>query len=101
MNGIHDLGGMHGLGPVAPNPDEPTFSHDWERRVFGMFIGVFAAGVFNVDEFRHKIELMGPARYLESGYYEHWLHALEMLVEDKIVSKDELEARINHMKGVQ
>ena len=34
MNGGHDLGGMHGLGPIAPERDEPVFHADWERRAF-------------------------------------------------------------------
>jgi len=25
LNGIHDLGGMHGFGPVQIDPDEPVF----------------------------------------------------------------------------
>ena len=35
MNGVHDLGGMHGLGAINPEPNEPVFHHDWERAVFG------------------------------------------------------------------
>ncbi|MCC2663013.1 MAG: nthB, partial [Geminicoccaceae bacterium] len=38
MNGIHDLGGMHGLGPIRPEPDEPVFHEDWERRMFGLMV---------------------------------------------------------------
>jgi len=26
MNGVHDMGGMHGMGPIAPEADEPVFS---------------------------------------------------------------------------
>ena len=72
MNGIHDLGGMHGMGPIRPEANEPVFHEDWERRVFGVMIATFAGGQFNVDEFRHAIERMDPAHYLESSYYEHW-----------------------------
>jgi nitrile hydratase subunit beta len=94
MNGIHDLGGMHGLGPIEPEPDEPVFHEPWERQVFGMMIATFAGGQFNVDQFRHAIERMAPAHYLESSYYEHWLAALEtLLVENGALTRDELEAR--------
>jgi nitrile hydratase beta subunit len=94
MNGIHDLGGMHGLGPIRPEPDEPVFHEDWERRMFGLMIATFAGGQFNVDEFRHAIERMDPAHYLGSSYYEHWLTAVEtLLVEKGVVSEDELAAR--------
>jgi nitrile hydratase beta subunit len=94
MNGIHDLGGMHGMGPIAPEANEPVFHEDWERRMFGLFIAAFAGGHFNVDEFRHGIERMGPAHYLESPYYEHWLQSTEtLLVEKGVLSRAELEHR--------
>ena len=32
MNGVHDLGGMHGFGPVQPEANEPVFHAAWERR---------------------------------------------------------------------
>jgi len=95
MNGIHDLGGMHGLGPVRREADEPVFHQEWERRVFGMFIAAFAGGHFNVDEFRHGIERMDPAHYLQSSYYEHWLHTLEAnLIEKRVITRKELDARV-------
>ena len=94
MNGIHDLGGMHGIGPVNPEPDEPVFHEDWERHMFAVMIATFAGGQFNVDEFRHAIERMDPAHYLESSYYEHWLHAVEtLLVEKGVLTREELDAR--------
>ena len=36
MNGIHDLGGMQGLGPVVREENEPVFHEDWERRIFAV-----------------------------------------------------------------
>ncbi|MEQ8662162.1 MAG: nitrile hydratase subunit beta [Gammaproteobacteria bacterium] len=83
MNGIHDLGGMHGHGAIVRERDEPLFHAAWERRVFGLFAPCFAAGLFNIDEFRHAIERMAPAEYLCSSYYAHWLHALETLALEK------------------
>ena len=82
MNGIHDLGGMHGFGPVEPEKDEPVFHADWEKRMLGMFVPTFALGFYTIDEFRHTIERMGPQQYLATSYYEHWLHALETLALD-------------------
>lgn len=95
MNGVHDLGGMHGMGPINPEPNEPIFHAPWERTVFGLFLTTFAGGHFNVDEFRHGIEKMGPAHYLELPYYAHWLHAMEMLlIERGVLSKDEIAERM-------
>lgn len=94
MNGIHDLGGMHGLGPIDREQAEPYFHNEWEGRVFGLFFANFAQGHFNVDMFRHAIEKMAPAHYLESSYYEHWLHAFEKLLDEKgIVTTAELDAK--------
>lgn len=93
MNGVHDLGGMHGLGPIEIEANEPVFHHEWERRVFGMFLPVFATGAFNIDEFRHAIERMGPV-YLQTSYYEHWLAAFETLLAEKgVISNAEFTAR--------
>ena len=35
MNGGHDLGGMHGLGPINPEPEqnEEVFHYEWEKKV--------------------------------------------------------------------
>lgn len=92
MNGIHDLGGMHGFGPVVPEAHEPVFHHDWEKRVFGLVLTAMGSGRFNVDEFRHAIERIPPARYLASSYYERWLEALETLLREKgtLTSRAEL-----------
>jgi nitrile hydratase len=96
MNGVHDLGGMHGMGPINPEPNEPVFHEDWERKVFGLFVTTFAAGCFNVDEFRHEIEKMAPAEYLSSSYYAHWLHAIEgLLARNGTLSEAEIEARMH------
>jgi len=38
---------------------------------------------------------MAPARYLESPYYEHWLHAAEDLLDKKgVVTRAELARRV-------
>ncbi len=94
MNGIHDLGGMHGMGPVDPERNEPVFHEEWERRVFGLMIATFGGGHYNVDEFRHGIERMDPAHYLTTSYYEHWLHTVEtLLIEKGTITRKELDAR--------
>ena len=95
MNGVHDLGGMHGMGPINPEPNEPVFHAPWERTMFGLFVTTFAAGQFNVDEFRYAIERMDPAHYLQSSYYEHWLHAVEtLLMERGTIAKGEIDGRM-------
>jgi nitrile hydratase subunit beta len=95
MNGIHDLGGRHGLGPINPEPNEPVFHASWEGRAFGLFAATFVFAGYTVDEFRHAIENMDPAHYLESSYYEHWMSAFENLLTKRgIVTREELDAKV-------
>ncbi len=104
MDGVHDLGGKAGMGPVDPTPveEDPVFHEVWERIVFGLMPQTLAQEMFNIDEFRHAIERMQPVRYLESGYYEHWLVALEtLLVEKEILSNKELQSRINELESAE
>lgn len=91
MNGAHDLGGMHGFGPVVAEPDEPVFHAEWERRAFGLTLAMGAWRRWNLDMSRSAREQMSPAEYLATSYYEHWLFGLErLLVEKAFVSPDEL-----------
>lgn len=76
VDGVHDLGGIEGFGAVAAQRDEPVFSFEWERRVFGLNFSALPAGV---DRFRHAVERMGAVPYLTTSYYEHWLAAIEAL----------------------
>jgi nitrile hydratase beta subunit len=94
MNGVHDMGGMDGFGPVVREHDEPVFHADWERRMYAMASLVMGAGQVNIDEFRHTIERIPPARYLASSYYERWIAAAEtILVEHGIATREELIAK--------
>lgn len=89
MNGIHDLGGMDGLGPVVREDDEPVFHGEWEARVFANTLAMLAAGYFKTDEIRRAIELIPPEEYLRSSYYERWLTGLTALMIEKDVLTDE------------
>ncbi len=82
MNGAHDLGGGHGHGPIAPDPNEPLFQAEWERRCFATTLAMGATGQWNIDQSRFARESMRPGRYLETSYYEHWLHGLEVLLRE-------------------
>jgi nitrile hydratase subunit beta len=92
MNGVHDMGGMDGFGPVVPEQNEPVFHADWEGRVAALASVVMWR--VNQDESRHAIERIPPARYLASSYYERWLAAVEtLLVEHGVVTREELLAK--------
>ena len=83
MSRIHDVGGMHGFGPLEIERDEPPFHHEWEARVFAINSWLLRSGAYTLDEFRAAIEQMPPARYLAASYYERWLFAIEHLVREK------------------
>lgn len=93
VDGIHDLGGMHGFGPVLREESEPVFHAPWEGAVVAMMRAARTRGIFNVDEMRHAIERMDPADYLSSSYYERWLAALErLLIEKGVTTLSEVES---------
>ena len=94
MDGIHDLGGIEGFGPVVVEPGEPVFAAEWERRVLRVFIAASIGIGPSGGAFRHSIERMDPAHYLSSTYYEHWLTGISsLIVEAGLVSADDLDRR--------
>lgn len=94
MQGVHDLGGLEGVGPVSVEADEPVFHSDWERRTLGMAFATFPLRLNRASgQFRHSIERMDPGHYLTSSYYEHWLTGLATrLVEKGVVTAAELSS---------
>ncbi|WP_336346230.1 nitrile hydratase subunit beta [Halalkalicoccus ordinarius] len=97
MNGVHDMGGMHGFGAIATD-DTAQFHADWERLVFSMDKAVKAQEIINIDQKRHAIERMGQAEYLRSTYFERWMAAIEiMLAEEGYLTPDELETRLEEV----
>jgi nitrile hydratase beta subunit len=94
VDGIHDLGGMDGFGPVEVEVNEPVFHTHWERRAAGLTFATFVMGISNGGQFRHAIERMEPGHYLGSSYYEHWITAVATrLVEAGKVTPQELDAQ--------
>ena len=93
MNGVHDLGGMHGFARVSAEPEsaEPVFHAEWERRIFGLLLAAGALRKWNIDMVRFARERQDPVDYLRRSYYESWLAGLEkLLVETGLVTADEL-----------
>jgi len=76
MNGVHDMGGMHGLGPIEAEPNEPVFHAPWEASVLALTLAMGAWGKWNIDASRHQRELIHGPDYLRMSYYEKWLEAV-------------------------
>ncbi len=91
MNGVHDMGGQHGLGAIDAPADEPLFHAAWEARVLALTLAMGAWGRWNIDASRHQRELIPGPAYLAMGYYEKWLTGLIALMTSRgLITPDEL-----------
>jgi len=91
MNSVHDMGGMHGLGAIQREQNEPVFHADWEARVYALTRVLRLGPKWNIHMSRYSMEQMEPARYLSSSYYERWLAGLEKrLLDSGVLSPEEL-----------
>jgi nitrile hydratase len=94
MDGMHDLGGRQGFGPIRYAHDAQAFHAQWEVRVNSLYAHAVRRGLFNMDEYRHAIERMDPRHYLTASYYERSLTSLAtLLVEKGLMTREELERR--------
>ena len=102
MNGVHDMGGMHGFGAMDIEADEPVFHEEWEGRVYGMVTSIREEhDVYGPYGSRHYIENIPPACYLASSYYEKWMLALEAaLVNKGLLTAAELDSRTRQFSEV-
>jgi nitrile hydratase subunit beta len=93
MDGVHDMGGMHGFGKVEPEPNEPVFHAPWEGRTLALNRAMGFTGVWTIDQTRAGIENLPPEVYLSSSYYRKWELRLENMVVDLgLAGADELAA---------
>jgi nitrile hydratase beta subunit len=91
MNGVHDMGGQQGMGPVEYERDEPVFHASWEGRIYALNRAMRAWRKWSLDTDRHAIELLAPVDYLRMSYYERWLSRLEtQVVKYGFVTNEEL-----------
>jgi nitrile hydratase subunit beta len=93
MNGVHDMGGMQGMGPILYEKNEPVFHERWEARMFALNRGMGAWRKWNLDASRFQREQIPPAEYLRMSYYEKWLAGLaELMVKTDLVTREEIES---------
>jgi nitrile hydratase beta subunit len=93
MDGAQDMGGVEGFGSVQPEPDEPVFHAEWERRAFALTLAMGMPGGWNIDMSRFARENRPHQDYLGKSYYQIWLAGLErLMLERDLVSPDEIEA---------
>jgi len=58
------------MGKVSLEKNEPVFHDTWEGRVYALNRAAAAGGKWNLDASRYEIELIPPAEYLRTSYYE-------------------------------
>ena len=93
MNGVHDMGGMHGFGKVEPEPNEPVFHAAWEGRVLAMQRAIAYTGAWSIDLSRAAQESLPAQVYLGVSYYKRWALGLEQnLLGKGLIGADELAA---------
>jgi nitrile hydratase accessory protein len=88
----HDL-------PALPHSEQgPVFNEPWEAHAFALAVRLSEAGCFSVREWNavlsHEIRSAQQRGGPESGYYQHWLDALERLcVEKGLVNARDMQQR--------
>jgi nitrile hydratase beta subunit len=93
MNGVHDMGGHQGMGPIEYEKNEPVFHHPWEARIYALNRAMRAWRKWSIDTDRHALELLSPVDYLRMSYYERWVGRLEdQVVRYGLVSREELDS---------
>jgi nitrile hydratase len=93
MNGVHDMGGMQGLGSLDIEDNEPVFHESWEGRVyaFNRVLAPWGRGR-NWGSFRYALESIPGPEYLTMSYYERWFTVHEQrALSSGLVTRDELE----------
>jgi nitrile hydratase len=92
MNGIHDMGGMQGMGPLQHEKNEPVYHAEWEKRIDAMDQSMRLTGKIGGSR-RGIEENILAADYLRMSYYERWYVALvERLIANKLVTRAEVES---------
>ncbi|GGF93405.1 nitrile hydratase subunit beta [Paenibacillus abyssi] len=99
MNGIHDVGGMDGFGPLQREENEPVFHACWEGRLRSILMLLNKKSrIYYVDEVRHAIERIDPVYYMGASYYQLWLLSAETLLMDKgVLTEYEIRARMDEL----
>jgi nitrile hydratase subunit beta len=93
MNSIHDMGGMHGMGPIDVREDERPFHAEWEGRAWGLIRAAGPFGPARRRSFRYEHEVLPPAEYLQMQYYERFIKVLvDRLLAAKLVTQAELDS---------
>jgi len=92
MNSAHDMGGMHGFGPIRPEKNEPVFHARWEGRVTALWYAIGTWRKWNTDFGRQLRESLPPATYLSLSYHQvRYAQMVEVLIASGLATRAEVE----------
>jgi nitrile hydratase accessory protein len=79
---------------LNPLTEEPVFNEPWEAQAFAMVVKLHEGGAFTWNEWA---DILGAEiKSSDAPYYEHWLAALEKIVEAKgLISQMERLSRVD------
>jgi len=98
--GPHDLGGSE-AGAISRETHTLLW---WEKRIDALYklLSDDKRNILKVDELRYAIESLGEDAYARYGYYERWTLAMrELLVRKNVLTDQEIEDRIAHLKEMR
>ena len=100
VDGVHDMGGMHGFGRVVEPGSELPYHERWEPRVFAIQMLVGLEGLGAGPGGRPVREEMDPANYLAASYYERWLYSAEQrLLRKGTIAPGEVERAMERLEA--
>jgi nitrile hydratase subunit beta len=95
MDGVHDLGGREGFGPIKGKHDGQMIHAEWEIRDFAIKQSAAAGQSWTIDWFRYCRELADPVDYLTRPYYDQWLTtAVAQFIDEGYLTLDEVKAGV-------
>jgi nitrile hydratase subunit beta len=98
-DGIHDMGGMHGFGPVVVRGGAEPYHERWEPRVFAMstLVGIEGIGKGSGRAIREELP---PEEYLRASYYERWLWSTEQrLLRRGTIAPGEIDVWVERLRA--
>ena len=92
MDGMHDLGGREGFGPIRDRDDQHPFRAEWETRAFGLTQSSAGGKGWSIDWFRHCRELIVPVDYLTRPYFDQWVTTIAaQMIDEGYLTLDEIK----------
>ena len=82
MDGVHDLGGKQGFGPVNRDGENEAYHSEADARAYALTVSLRAERGYPIDWFRHVRETIDPVDYLTRPYFDQWLQTAVALAID-------------------